>query len=149
MKAMGWALLVSAVVLAAGPARAQTATLPEVPELKLQFPIQPLRFSFSGAEVGRLTPTPLRLFRAESLWLATPRLKLVTFTAAERAFELDCRLTCQPVLQTVLAVDARFLLPSPAPAVKNPQLFVRAASTQSPTIRQRPSLIFGGLAGAF
>jgi hypothetical protein len=149
MKATGWALLVSAVALAAPPARAQTATLPEVPELKLEFPIQPLRFSFTGAEVGSSTATPLRLFRAESLWLATPRLKLLTFTAAERAFELDCRLTCQPVVQTVVALEARFLLPSPVPAVKDAHLFLRATSTQSPTTRQRPSLIFGGLAGAF
>jgi len=142
--------LLSVVVLATVPARAQTAAvLPPVPEMKLQFPVQPLHFSFTGAEVGNYQNGPLRVFRAESLWLQTPRLRLATFGAAERAFELDCRLTCQPVLQTVLALETRFLLPSPSAALTDTHAFFRLSTTRSPVVPNRAGLVHAGLAGAF
>lgn len=150
MTAMGRALVVSVVVLAASSARAQTAAvLPPVPELKLQFPVQPLRFSFTGAELGSYQSGPLRLFRAESLWLKTPRLQLLTFGAGERAFELDCRLTCQPVVQTVLALEGRFQLPSPAPALEDTHAFLRLSTARSPALPHRAGLLHAGVAGAF
>ncbi len=149
MTAMGRALLVSVVVLTAVSARAQTAALPPVPELKLRFPVQPLRFSFTGAEVGDYQSGPLRLYRAESVWLETPRFKLLTFGAGERALELDCRLTCQPVVQAVLALEGRLSVPSPTPMLQDTHVFLRFSTARTPVVPSRTGVIHAGFAGAF
>jgi hypothetical protein len=149
MTAMGRALLVSVVVLTAVSARAQSAVLPPVPELKLQFPVQPLRFSFSGAEVRGAQDGPLRLYLAESLWLKTPRLQLLTFGAGERALELDCRQLCQPIVQTVVATELRVKMPNPSPLVTDTHAFLRFSSGRTPVINNRLGIIHAGIAGAF
>jgi hypothetical protein len=146
---MGRALVVSVVVLVPTPARAQSAVLPPVPELKLQFPVQPLRFSFSGTEALGGQDGPLRLYRAESLWLKTPRLQLLTYGAGERALELDCRQLCQPIVQTVVATELRVLMPSPSPLVSDLHGYLRLSSGRTPVISNRHGLIHAGIAGAF
>lgn len=120
-----------------------------MPELKLQFPVKPLHFSFTGAEVGNFANGPLRLYRAESLWVQTPQLQLLTFGASERALELDCRQLCQPVAQTVVAVEARWKVPSPLSALKDTHVFLRYSNTRTPIISNRLGTIHAGIAGAF
>jgi hypothetical protein len=146
---MGRALLVSVVVLVPSPVRAQFAVLPPVPELKLQFPVQPLRFSFSGTEVLGGQDGPLRLYRAESLWLKTPRLQLITYGASERALELDCRQLCQPIAQTVVAAELRVRMPTPSPLVTDTHAFLRFSNGRTPVITNRLGIIHAGIAGAF
>lgn len=146
---MGRALLVSVVVLTSVSARAQTVVLPPVPELKLQFPVKPQHFSFTGAEVGSYANGPLRLFRAESVWWQAPKLQLLTFGAGERAVELDCRLLCQPVVAEVLAAEARLAVPSPLPLVEGTHVFLRYSNTRTPIVTSRIGLIHAGIAGAF
>jgi len=134
------------VVAAPSPTR---TTLPPVPELRLQWPIVPLKFTFTGTEEGSYRNGPLRLFRAESLWLRTPSVQLLTATSAERAFELDCSVTCQPVIQRAFAVEARLALPPVMPGVTDTHAFLRSSSyytTQSP---RAVGLLSAGLAGAF
>lgn len=126
----------------------QHATLPLVPSLRLNWPIRPLRFSFSEVEVGGYANGPLQLFRAEALWLQTPAFRLLTAGSAERAFELDCRLTCQPIVKRVIDLEARVPLPHFSPAVGDSYAFVRSSSfatSQNPRFSRQ----FGaGIAGA-
>ena len=68
--------------------------LPAVPELRLSWPIAPLRFTFTQSEVTGYANGPLQLMRAEALWVDAPGLQLLTVGSQERAFELDCQLTC-------------------------------------------------------
>src|SRR4051812_17987747 len=77
--------------------------LPPVPELRLSWPVAPLRFSFRAAEeLTGYGTGPLQLYRVESFWLDSPTLQLLTATGNERAFELDCRLTCQPIVKRLV-----------------------------------------------
>lgn len=152
MTMRGRALFLGVVMLTSASARAQTAPLPPVPELKLKLPVTPLQFSFQGAEVGSYQNLPggaLPLYRAEALWLRTGALRLVTFGAAERAWELDCRLVCQPVVQSVLAVEARFALPSPHPALQETHAFLRFSSARTPIVNSTAGVVHAGIAGAF
>jgi hypothetical protein len=162
----GWesaALVISMALASAPSARAQQQgpapplmsallpppTLPLVPELRLSWPITPLKFSFTGTEVNGYASGPLRFFRAESLWLRAPALQLWTVGSAERAFELDCRLTCQPVVQHVLDLEARVPLPQLLPGTTDTHAYLRSSSyytTQSP---RSVRLVSAGLAGAF
>jgi len=162
----GWesaALVISIGFVLAAPARAQQAgpappfssalpfpaKLPPVPELRLSWPIMPLRFTFTGTEVSGYRNGPLQLYRAEALWLRTPTFQLLTAGSAERAFELDCSVTCQPVVKHVFDVEARLALPPVLPGVTDPHAFLRSSTyytTQSP---RAAGLLSAGLAGAF
>jgi hypothetical protein len=147
MGSMARVCLVLVCVLCAAPVRAQV--LPPVPELKLHFPVQPVSFSFSGAEIGGYQSGPLRLFRAESLWLRTPGLKLLTFGANERAYELNCRLSCEPIVKLSMGVEARLSMPNLLPSLRDPHAYLRYSSqTDSEGIR-RHSAFEAGFAGAF
>lgn len=162
----GWesaALVVLFGLVLAAPVRAQQvgpapplsaplllpSRLPPVPELRLSWPIAPLKFTFIGTEVSGYRNGPLRLFRAESLWLRTPTFQLLTAGSAERAFELDCSVTCQPIVKHTFDVEARLSLPPVVPGVADPHAFLRSSAyytTQSP---RAAGLLSAGLAGAF
>lgn len=161
----GWesaALVISMGLVLATPARAQEppapplisallfpAALPPVPELRLSWPITPLKFTFTGVEVTGYRNGPLQLFRAESLWLRTGSFQLLTAGSAERAFELDCSVTCQPVVKHTFDVEARLALPVAVPGVVDPHAFLRSSAyytTQSPRAAR---LLSAGFAGAF
>ncbi len=149
---MGWtarALPLLVCTLVAAPALAQTTPLPPVPELKLKFPIQPLSFSYRGAEVGNYQNGPLRLFRAESVWIHTPVLKLLSYGAAEQAAEWDCRLGCQPIVRFSTGVAARLSVPTFTPALTDTHVYVRSAVTYTSELPRRHRLFEAGFAGAF
>ena len=161
MRRTGWesaALGILLAVAATTPAHAQSAaspsgatlrhqSLPTVPSLRLSWPVAPLQFSFSEMEIGSYASGPLQLFRAESLWLQMPAFRLLTAGGAERAFELDCRLTCQPIVKRILDLEARVPLPHFSPAVGDSYAFVRS-SAFSPSPRARFSRQIGvGIAG--
>lgn len=133
---------------APAPALAQNiSTLPHVPELRLTWPIAPSSFSFTYTEVPGYAEAPLRLFRAESLWLQTPALQLLTIGSAERAPELDCRSTCQPVVQNTIQLEARVPLPALGPYVPATYAFLRQSAfytSQNPRITRQLGAGFGG-----
>jgi hypothetical protein len=166
----GWesaALAISFGLALAGPARAQAqaqapgpappliaallfpATLPPVPELRLSWPIAPLKFSFTGEEVGGYRNGPLQLFRAESLWLRTSSFRLLTVGSVERAFELDCNVTCQPVVKHSFAVEARLSLPPVVPGVTDPHAFLRSTAYYTTQSVRGVRLLSAGFGGAF
>ena len=123
--------------------------LPPVPELRLSWPVAPLKFSFTGSEIGGYPSGPLQLFRAESLWLRTPSFQLLTAGSAERAFELDCRMTCQPIVKHVFDLEARLALPPLLPGVTDPHAFLRSSSFATTQSTRSVRLLSAGLAGAF
>lgn len=147
MGSMARACLVLISMLGTVPAQAQA--LPPVPELKLHFPLQPLRFTFTASEVGGYQSGPLRLFRAESLWLQTPALRLLTFSANERAYELDCRLTCEPIVKLSTGLEARLSVPNVAPGTQETHTFLRYSSATTSEGLRRHGLFEAGFAGAF
>lgn len=162
----GWesaALGISLGFVLATPARAQEpapappliaallfpATLPPVPELRLSWPVAPLRFTFTGAEVNGYRNGPLQLFRAESLWLSTPRFQLLTAGSAERAFELECSVTCQPVIKHTFDIEARLALPPVLPGVTDPHAFLRSSAYYTTQSARGVRLLSAGFGGAF
>jgi len=122
-------------------------SLPTVPSLRLTWPVAPLQFSFSQAEIGGYANGPLQLFRAESLWLKTPAFQLLTAGSAERAFELDCRLTCQPIVKRVVDLEARLPLPRFMPAVGDSYAFVRSSGFSTAQGARFPRQLGAGIAG--
>ena len=100
--------------------------LPPVPPLQLNWPIKPLSFSFSAYELNTYAG-PLQLYRAEALWLDTPAHKLLSAGTAELAYELDCRVTCQPVLKHDLDLEARMPLPALGDSAPKNYAFVRSS----------------------
>lgn len=122
--------------------------LPAVPQLHLTWPVMPLRFSFdTSEEITGFAGGPQLLYRVESLWLDRRSLQLLTTGASERAYELDCRLTCQPVVRRMMALEARVALPSSAVAPGN-YAFVRSASFASPSPGGSHRLLDVGFAGS-
>jgi hypothetical protein len=123
-------------VVAGTRTEAPTATrpplLPPAQRLQLSWPIQPLSFSFRASEEGNYAAGPLRLFQAEATWLRLGRLSVLTTSAAERAFELDCRLTCQPIVSRSMAVEGRLHLFSTR-AVPEAHAFTRYEARWSDT----------------
>jgi len=125
---------------------ASPLTLPHVPQLRLTFPIHPLSVSFTQQEVtGYVAPLPL--FRYEALWLDRPRLQLLTATTAERAYELDCTLTCQPVVSHAVELEARLPLPGLSAAIPKTYLFARGSSYYNAQSARPVGLIRAGFAG--
>jgi hypothetical protein len=115
-----------------GPRLTRPSLLPPAQRLQLSWPIQPLSFSFHGSEQGNYAAGPLRLFQTEATWLRLGRLSLVTTSAAERAFELDCRLTCQPIVNRSVALEGRLHLFSTR-AVPEAHAFARYETRWSDT----------------
>lgn len=145
---------VASIALALGlashtsPSRAErTPLLPEPERLQLSWPVAPASFSFEAREEGQYAGGPLQLYRAESLWFAHGLFSLLSIGSAERAFELDCRLTCQPVLQGGLALEGRLQLYDGV-ALRDVAAFIRYEATASPALG-RPRLDFArGMARA-
>jgi hypothetical protein len=141
------------VLTASAPARSQSAvphraTLPTVPELKLSWPIAPLSFTLSSQSLPQWGLSPITLYNAEALWLKRGPVELLTFGSTTRAFELDCRLTCQPMLQHGSGVEARLSLPA-VPFVQQPHAFVRYSRYQTSEVPRMGGVLHAGLAGAF
>jgi hypothetical protein len=127
---------------------ASHVVLPPMPHLELSWPVAPLAFSFSATD----QPTgyaggPLQLYTSESLWLAAPSLQLVTVGSSERAFELDCRLTCQPVVKRTFDLEARVLLPLTTRAVPSSYVFLRSSSFKTSQNPRSSQPLGGGFAG--
>jgi hypothetical protein len=122
-------------------------SLPAVPSLRLTWPVAPQSFSFSHVEVGGYANGPLQLFRAESLWLQSPSFRLVTAASAELAFELDCRLTCQPVVKRGVDLEARLPLPRFSQAVGDSYAFVRSSGFSTPHGARFSRQLGAGIAG--
>jgi hypothetical protein len=146
-------------VVFSGTANAQTlpppivttshVVLPPVPQLHLSWPITPLRFSFSAAdELTGYATGPLQLYRAESLWLAAPALQLLTASSSERAFELDCRLTCQPIVKRAFDLEARVPLPVMTSAIPSSYAFLRSSSFRAAPTQRFTQQLSAGWAGA-
>ena len=93
--------------------------------LTLDWPIMPNSFSFGASELGTANG-PLLAYRAEALWWETENLKLSTVSSSLPGLELDCRLSCAPVLERSLSLDLRRTLGS-AGAVREPYLWTRSA----------------------
>ena len=129
-------------------ATARHATLPAVPSLRLTWPVAPLQFSFGQAEIGGYSNGPLQLFRAESLWLQSPSFRLLTVASAERAFELDCRLTCQPIVKRALDLEARLPLPHFSQAVGDSYAFVRSSAVSASPNAHFSRQVGAGIAGS-
>jgi hypothetical protein len=138
------ALPLSAPALALQPLR-----LPPAPELRLKWPLAPISVSYTESEVTGYANGPLQLFRAESVWLELPGVRLLTLSSAERAFELDCVVTCQPIVQRTVGVEARVLLPRFSPAIREPYVFFRQASLRTPLHARASGQWQAGFGGAF
>ncbi len=147
----GWPLALS-ILGSVSEVSAQTATaravlLPPVPELRLKWPIAPLAYRYTESEIGGYRNGPLQLFRAESLWVRVPGLQLLSYASSERAFELDCSVTCQPVAVRGFGVEARLALPNVLPLVSEPHVFVRQSSARSPLQTRAVGALNVGLGG--
>lgn len=123
-------------------------SLPPVPQLRLRWPLAPRQFSFSASELSGYDTKPLPLFRAESLWLSAARLRLLTIGSVERANELDCRLTCQPVLAHSAMLELRRPLPKLSAALPSNYAFLRVGSQSTGTGGSTAGLLKTGIAGA-
>lgn len=122
------------------------APLPQVPELRLHWPVQPLGVSFSQGELKGFA-ADLQLYRLEALWLESPRVQLLSAASTERAFELDCRLTCQPVVNRAVELEARLKLPGLGESVPSTYVSLRSSAFSSSMNAQPSGLIranFGG-----
>jgi hypothetical protein len=161
MRRTGWESAALGILLAAAvtaPAHGQSLAspslatlrhqnLPVVPQLQLTWPVAPLQFAFSQMEVDGYASGPLQLFRAESLWLRMPAFQLLTAGGAERALELDCRLTCQPIVKRILDLEARVPLPHFSPAVGDSYAFVRSSAFSSSSKARFSRQVGVGIAG--
>jgi hypothetical protein len=124
-----------------------------VTRLVLAWPVAPLSFSYSEAR----PVVPLQwdgaptTFRAEAVWVQEGAFSLRSITAAEQKLELDCRITCRPMVEHSATIEARLSLGSPGKAVPETHVFARgkAASTTgegftSPRTNALLHLGFGG-----
>jgi hypothetical protein len=98
--------------------------------LLLAWPISPVAFSFSDARpaVPVAWDGAPYTFRAEAVWFERDSLSLRTTGASEAKLELDCRITCRPMVEQSAEVEARLQLGSPGKAVPEAHAFVRARS---------------------
>jgi hypothetical protein len=129
------------------PSPAATSThnlLPAVPQLRLSWPVVPLKFSFSTSEqITGFSTGPELLYHAESLWLDQRSLQLLTSFGTERAFELDCRLTCQPVVRKIISLEARM----PLPSMPTSYAFLRSMTFRNATSSRYSRTLDAGFAG--
>ena len=123
------------------------APLPPVPELRLSWPIHALQVDLWQDVIVGSADGRLQLYRLSSLWVDKPRLQLWTTNTAERALELDCRLTCQPVVNHALELEARAPLPGLGPHIPSTFVSLRASSNYNSQNASRAGLFranFGG-----
>ncbi len=119
---------------AADPAGADTLghELPALgPRLELRWPLSPQRVSFSLAQPIASADGPLQPYAAEAVWWSSGPLSLRSFDRVQQSFELDCRVTCQPVLERSLGVEARLELGGGG-VVPETHLFARGSLVQTP-----------------
>ncbi|MFO7179964.1 MAG: hypothetical protein DIU78_014795 [Pseudomonadota bacterium] len=105
-----------------------------------------------GAERVRFTPgapdalEPLRssTYSWEALWWEHGHLSLRTFSHGGRGFELDCRLTCEPMLENAAGAELRLELGGHG-RIPATHLFLRTEGVQNPRWNRSLRLGFGGL----
>ncbi len=112
------------------------------PRLRLTWPIQPKQVSFNLGRPILSADGILQPYRLEALWLQQGPLELRTFQRVEQSVELDCTLTCQPVLERSVGVEAKLKLGAPSRAVPETHLFARGESFLS-ALRSGQRLTFG------
>lgn len=121
-------------------------------ELELPF-LRPLRFSFSSDPVPGFESLRLGTYRTESVWLERENLSLRTFGHVAPSLELDCSLTCQPMLERVAGVEGRLGLGGVGRAIPATYLFLRGQSSHvAPLVPgtrglQKSNLLSFGLGG--
>lgn len=105
--------------------------LDAVPRLLLT-PIAPVAFSFSEARsvVPEQWDGAPSTFRAEAIWIQEGSLTLRTIGASEAKLELDCRVTCRPMVEQSAAVELRLGLGSPGAAVPETYVFTRSRAIE-------------------
>ena len=138
-------LTASAEGPAPDPAGADTlgAELPFVgPRLRLTWPLQPEQVSFNPGQPIPSADGLLRPYRLEALWLQRGPLELKSFQRVEQSIELDCWLTCQPVLERSAGVEGRLQLGAVGRTVPESHVFARGASILSP-LQRGQRLLFG------
>jgi hypothetical protein len=114
-----------------------------MPPLRLTWPM-PLAFSFTGHESVAYADGPLSTFRAEAIWARRGPFALESFASAERSVELDCRLSCQPVLERSFGIEARLDLGSMG-ALRDTHVFLRGVAVALPWRRSmKLDLGYGG-----
>jgi hypothetical protein len=116
------------------------------PRLRLTWPLEPKQVSFNLGQPILSADGILQPYHLEALWLQRGPLELRSFQRVEQSVELDCTLTCQPVLERSVGVEARLKLGAPSRAVPETHLFARGESFVS-ALRsgQRLTLGLGGL----
>jgi hypothetical protein len=140
-------------VPASEPIRAGEAPLENTRRFELVFPIKPLSFSFSEARsvVPELWERAPYTFRAEALWFDRGGLSVRTIGASEAKLELDCLVTCRPLVEHSMTVEARMSLGSPARVVPDAHFYSRtrllAPQGQSYTAARAATLLEFGIGG--
>ncbi|HVJ15495.1 MAG TPA: hypothetical protein VM686_08640 [Polyangiaceae bacterium] len=126
------------------PAGADTlsAELPKVmPRLRLSWPFEPRRVSFNPGQPFLSANGVLQPYRFEAQWWQSGPFELKSLHHVEQSSELDCSLTCQPVMERSTGVEARLQLGS-ARALPETFLFAKGVSFFSPQ-RSGQRLTFG------
>ena len=141
--------LVSAAASAEGPPRPDragadtlNAGLPfAMPRLLLSWPLQPKRITFDPGQPISSANGVLQPYGFEVQWWQRGALELESFQLAEQSSELDCTLTCQPVIERSTGVEARLHLGG-ARALPETYFFTKGASFFSP-VQSGQRLTFG------
>jgi hypothetical protein len=118
----------------------------DVPQrLELTWPLAPKRMSFSASEYLPPLGAPVQLFEADAVWWESGPLSIRTFGRVQEAFELECRLVCEPVIEQSLGLEARLELGS-AGVISEAHLFARSELVVMPQPQSyRFKLGIGGL----
>ncbi|HET9958187.1 MAG TPA: hypothetical protein VFQ61_27015 [Polyangiaceae bacterium] len=136
---------------------ASGGTLARVPSIqrlfKLEIPgLQPLHFSFSDAPTPGYELLRLPTFEARAtLWstdetFGRGQLEVSLFERTAPALELDCMLTCAPILEQAAGTDFRFGLGAITPKIPSSYVFVQPQAMRLPRgFGSRSLLGFGGL----
>jgi hypothetical protein len=90
-----------------------------------------LKFSFDTRSVPTFEALHLPTFEGRAVW-QRGSLNLSLFERVAPALELDCRLTCAPVLEQSLGFDARASLGRVSRQVPETFLFVRGEAVRMP-----------------
>jgi hypothetical protein len=108
----------------------QPAGLP-AQRLELKFPLlEPVRFSFSAASAPGYEMWRLPTYELDGIWFEKGAFSLHSIGRAAPAFELDCTLLCQPVLEQSMALEPRLAVGSFGPHVPATWITLRAEHTQ-------------------
>ncbi len=114
------------------PAGADELGLPtRAPRFELAWPLAPRRVSFTLASPITTADGVQQPFAAEVQWWSAGPVGLRSFETVAPSYELDCHVTCQPVLERTFGTEARVELGG-AGVVPATQLFARSALVQVP-----------------